>query len=594
MTAKWLLSRWGMFILVMLALWGAFFWMLGPVDDAYITARYAENLAAGHGIVFNHGEKVEGCTAFGMMVLLAAFAKLGISNLIIPAQALGVISWALVCAFVLLLIKRKQMGGFGFFDAFGLAFVVSVLSALAWSWSGMETPMVAMFWIAAVVSHLRENESGKWPIFSAVFTIAAGLMRPDGIIIAIPIGLSLLFPLNKERLYKTFAFSSLVLVIFGAYWVWRWGYFGYPLPNTFYAKVSGGSFMRMLVMGFLFYVLKGMIALVVPLIVLVQSRKLLFKFRAIPREAWVYAAVCGTSLAYMLYVGGDFFPFQRFFVPVIPFWALLMVELSRIRKVDPVQPDSDDEPKKAKHKKRLTPTQAWIFAIGAMVAVNIVCASVHTQLAKHIYLVELTEEWSETGRELKEQLPKKAVIAAIPIGALGYWSDRYVLDMLGLIDIHIAHKQLPPGRGVRGHEKFDTEYVLARRPELILTWPMFVQPIFNDVLDWRLNHKLSPAQRSILDTLHNEKSYTPLALPMNEDFYVITLVRNDLVKVAPYKNWKPIEGHAAGTILADSGALRNIIGFVKSKKIKGVYLKGDWQRATEHLYPQVSKEKRVF
>jgi len=37
---------------------------LGVVDDAWITYRYAHNLAAGQGISFNPGERVEGCTAF--------------------------------------------------------------------------------------------------------------------------------------------------------------------------------------------------------------------------------------------------------------------------------------------------------------------------------------------------------------------------------------------------------------------------------------------------------------------------------------------------------------------------------------------------
>jgi len=30
------------------------------LDDAYISYRYAENLARGEGLVFNHGERVEG------------------------------------------------------------------------------------------------------------------------------------------------------------------------------------------------------------------------------------------------------------------------------------------------------------------------------------------------------------------------------------------------------------------------------------------------------------------------------------------------------------------------------------------------------
>lgn len=51
-----------------------------------------------------------------------------------------------------------------------------------------------------------------------------------------------------------------------------------------------------------------------------------------------------------------------------------------------------------------------------------------------------------------------------------YYSQRRTLDMFGLTDEHIAH--LPPIGGARrqaGHEKFAPDYVLDRRPDLIVT-----------------------------------------------------------------------------------------------------------------------------
>jgi hypothetical protein len=52
-------------------------------DDAFISFRYARNLAEGHGLVFNVGERVEGYTNFLWTVLFAPLIKLGID----PAQA---------------------------------------------------------------------------------------------------------------------------------------------------------------------------------------------------------------------------------------------------------------------------------------------------------------------------------------------------------------------------------------------------------------------------------------------------------------------------------------------------------------------------
>ena len=46
-------------------------------DDVFISLRYAENLAAGRGLVFNPGERVEGYSNFAWTVLLAVPAWLG-------------------------------------------------------------------------------------------------------------------------------------------------------------------------------------------------------------------------------------------------------------------------------------------------------------------------------------------------------------------------------------------------------------------------------------------------------------------------------------------------------------------------------------
>jgi len=56
-----------------------------PVDDAYISYRYAENLAAGRGLVFDPGERVEGYSNFLWVILLALSRILGAP---IPAASL--------------------------------------------------------------------------------------------------------------------------------------------------------------------------------------------------------------------------------------------------------------------------------------------------------------------------------------------------------------------------------------------------------------------------------------------------------------------------------------------------------------------------
>ena len=68
-----LLTVAGLFVCgILAAAWGA--WLC---DDSFISLRYAENLVAGNGLVYNAGEFVEGYTNLLWTLLLAGFAALG-------------------------------------------------------------------------------------------------------------------------------------------------------------------------------------------------------------------------------------------------------------------------------------------------------------------------------------------------------------------------------------------------------------------------------------------------------------------------------------------------------------------------------------
>ncbi len=46
------------------------------------------------------------------------------------------------------------------------------------------------------------------------------------------------------------------------------------------------------------------------------------------------------------------------------------------------------------------------------------------------------------GSELKQIANKDDYIAAVPIGAIGYYSKINVIDMVGIVDPVIAHEKL--------------------------------------------------------------------------------------------------------------------------------------------------------
>ena len=89
-------------------------------------------------------------------------------------------------------------------------------------------------------------------------------------------------------------------------------------------------------------------------------------------------------------------------------------------------------------------------------------------MAKPLVIVESPAKAKTLGRFLGARHPGQT-LAIDAAGKVPFFSGLPTLDMLGLTDEFIAHKPVQYFRVV-GHDKFDTAYVLSRRPDLIAAW----------------------------------------------------------------------------------------------------------------------------
>ncbi len=148
----------------------------GPylIDDAYITFRYAENLAAGHGVVFNRGEAVLGTSTPLMTFVLGLFKLLGVS-VPLAARWLGILS----AAGVVLLVESLALPSMGPFGAAAVGICLALHPDLAFTAnSGMETGLS----MAAVYGGLLLTLRGRFGLAGLVGG-AAFLLRPDGLLV---------------------------------------------------------------------------------------------------------------------------------------------------------------------------------------------------------------------------------------------------------------------------------------------------------------------------------------------------------------------------------------------------------------------------
>ena len=418
-------------------------------DDAYISFRYLDNWLDGLGLVYNPGERVEGYTNFLWIILLAPLRLLGLepelASLFLSLAALALTLWAVFRT-------ASMLAGSPGAGAAALLLAASSAPLAQWTTSGMETTCFAAMLALAnlqLVVHRRHSLGS-----SLLFALAV-LTRPPGALFAAVAFAAALPWRGPQRLQALrglagpFLFFTAILL---AQLAFRLTYYGHPLPNTFYAKLSGD--LPSLVPIGLIYLKRFLVS---GGIVLMGSSLLGLLGRGFSN--WVMLALAGQvtcHLAYVVWAGGDYFPFHRFVVPVIPILAVLAgVGLEAAsRRFGPGD-------------KRVLPAGALMLAI---VQFGLAYGSFERRALKQV--VTVRHEREMIGDWLESHLPADTLIAVNAAGFIPYRTGMPTVDMLGLNDHHIA--RAPVGRGgnsqtLVGHFKHDGNYVCRREPDVVLT-----------------------------------------------------------------------------------------------------------------------------
>jgi len=114
-----------------------------------------------------------------------------------------------------------------------------------WCSGGLETQLFTFLVTLGFDLVLAEVTMGKGCASAAAFAFAA-MTRPEGaMFFALASLFRLLTNLRRERRLLPRKFElvwlGLFLALFVPYFAWRWHYYGWPFPNTFYVKSSGAS-----------------------------------------------------------------------------------------------------------------------------------------------------------------------------------------------------------------------------------------------------------------------------------------------------------------------------------------------------------------
>ena len=209
-------------------LWIYFFWDYS-IDDAFITFRYAEHLADGHGFVFNLIDKpVEGFSNILWLLILSCCYKIGLPTYL-SAKVLGLgAMFASGLSWYFYYLNKKDSNLWLVAPLFFCCPLV-----VFWGVSGLELGLHCLLLSTMIQFGLKNS---KWVYLPAMLLV---LNRPEGIAIsfALFIILALSDYSNKKLQFRYYIVGIVILLITFSLLTWfRYATFGYPLPNTYYAK----------------------------------------------------------------------------------------------------------------------------------------------------------------------------------------------------------------------------------------------------------------------------------------------------------------------------------------------------------------------
>ncbi len=447
-------------------------------DDAYISFVFARNLAEHGQLTFNLGDPVEGYTNFLWTFILALLMLVGVPA---PwaAKVLGT-GFGLGTLYVAFRLGERLLGRGAPLAALAPLLLACSSGFACWSSGGLETQLYT-FLIAVALDAYVEAASRPAALRRMAIALALSAMtRPEGLLLAALfvvhrladnlIGARRLRPSRDELVA-----CAWFLGLWAPWFAWRWWYYGWPFPNTYYVKAAGkaapGYEAKMHAHGWHYvgrWIEQTRLAWVSPLVVaglVARPRTARFGF------ATLGALVTVVYLVYVARVGGDFMGLHRFIMPLFVI-AAVVVALGVDRLAGLLAPIA-----------RIGPRGA--AAVGGLVALAVLAGfAVDQQRLTDRSLRDLKADHGiiDTPGYLKLYAHDRLLIGSAlrpclrpddfaiygGVGALPWTARLAGVDVFGLVSDKVGHR-VARTRDRAGHNKWAPDPLLAEyHPTIIL------------------------------------------------------------------------------------------------------------------------------
>lgn len=438
----------------------AAFWILYDsiffvVDDAFITFRYIDNYLNGYGLVFNANEKVEGYTNFLFLMISAALVSFGVEPLF-AARIVSTLSLLAIAYMTVSYCAKTLTNNKVFLGAVGTFILYSSVPLVTWTMGGLETLLLTAFLLAAVIKLLAylEGSQKKSDILKAGIWIGlACLTRLDAIVIGITAGISIVAFCYKnnqstQQLIKhTAIYAAIPAIFLFSHFLWRYGYYGEWLPNTFYSRLYGVDIGGRIQSG-IDYIKLFILAPPYLLIVSCFLSLLLFKQKQQRFSTLCLLSIIVVYVSYIIWAGGDWMPVFRLIVPLIPILVIIILK------------GLDTLTLLSKQKNQI-------------ITILIICWFSFTQLFYNYIEMRPSlglslSAWDEVVKYMHANWEKGSKVAINMAGYIPYRSPQfYFVDMLGINNKEIARstKNIAP---YIAHGKGSGKFILEQKTDYII------------------------------------------------------------------------------------------------------------------------------
>lgn len=465
------------------------------VDDAYITYRYAVNLAQHGELVFNLGERVEGITNLSWAVLLAGLHWL--TNLPVHSLALPLSLLLVAYAMLRLVTIGRLLGLNTVYSVLGSLLVLLAPGFLAANTNGLEACLYSALLAEAVYRYLRKQ--------SLLLFVVLGLLcwtRPDAIVPAL---LLLVLAVRERERWSRLAWGiALFAAMVGGITLFRLAYYGSPIPNSVVAKSFGLHLLWVERRQVALYVLSFVHENVLLFLVWIVAALVLLRPRALPvhRETSVqfFVVVCiGYSILVVVRNGGDWMPDYRLLLQYGVLYGVAVFCLVR---------------------QRVSRGALLVSLVVVQSLLSLAPLGLRVDQPWRVSVQQPTGYWVDVTERLAPVLEEEDVVAAEAIGYISYrlLGQRFH-DPVGLMDPYVARNGYPSIT----FGKHDSEYTLGQ-----------VRP---SVLVWQYTGHVKGLDQALLD------GYTAFSpLDDNSWFTDVVMIRNDrLEAIAPaFEDWRQV------------------------------------------------------